>query len=153
MKLHSARTLLTLAASALLIAGAFFGCSRTAQNIRKFTYPPGFHYIERSEVQGTMRNLARDVHALNRILGEKTELSTEEHDEVVRLLASIETTAARVDPHGQTTNQPLLQRNIEAFRRDLARARQAAEADPPNYFLAGTTVGSCLYCHKEGPGK
>jgi hypothetical protein len=137
----------------LLIAAVTAGCPKAAEQIRQFTYPPGFEYIENSEVRGSMRKLAHDVHALNGILSESTDLSPDQHAEVVRLLASIEQTAIQIDPHGQATNQPLLQRNIETFRQDIAEARRAAEADPPNYYLAGTTVGSCLLCHKKGAGR
>jgi hypothetical protein len=153
MKPFPTRSTAVVAVAALLIAGAVLSCAKTAGTIRKFTYPPEFKYIETSEVRASMRKLAGDVHALNRILGENAELSPDQHREVLRLLASIEKTAAGVDPHGRSTNQPLLQRNIADFRRDIAEARRAAEQDPPNYYLAGTTVGSCLLCHREGSGR
>jgi hypothetical protein len=54
-----------------------------------------------------------------------------------------------LDPTGQRTNHPLIERNVAAFRRNLALAREGAERTPPNYFLAGSISGECSSCHRS----
>ena len=39
-------------------------------------------------------------------------------------------------------------RRLRTLADDLRAARTAAEHDPPNYFLAGSVSGACLYCHR-----
>ncbi len=131
-------------AVALAIAG---GCIR-AKTIRQFTYPPDFRYIETSDVHSNMWTLARASRSLKALLAENGALTPQEHEEVIRLLQEMQTAAAELDPPGQRTNHPLLDRNIEAFRRDIAMALRAADQDSPNYFLAGSVAGSCSYCHE-----
>ncbi|MEW6683886.1 MAG: hypothetical protein AB1451_13365 [Nitrospirota bacterium] len=123
------------------------GCEH-AEKIRQFTYPPDFKYIETSDVHSKMWTLARDSRALKTLLAGNGALKPEQHEEVIHLLREMETAAAQLDPPGQRTNHPLLDRNIEAFRRDIGLALRAADQDPPNYFLAGSVAGSCSYCHE-----
>lgn len=130
-----------------LAASATVGCG-SGEAIRRVTYPPDFRYLEQEEVKSAMWRLARDVRGLKALLSGANGLSAEDHAEVVRLLRDMETTAAQIDPKGRRSNHPKIDRNIDAFRRDLAMARQAAERDPPNYFLAGSVAGSCSYCHE-----
>lgn len=131
-------------AAALAIAS---GCIR-AEQIRKFTYPPDFKYIETSDVHSKMWGLARASRSLKILLAENGALTPQQHEEVIRLLKEMQTAAAQLDPPGQRTNHPMLDRNIEAFRRDIGLALQAADQDSPNYFLAGSVAGSCSYCHE-----
>jgi hypothetical protein len=131
----------------LLGAGLVTGCG-SAGTIRRFTYPPDFKYLERSEVKSAMGALARDVRALKRLLAGTETLDADQRAEVARLLRAMEATAAELDPKGRRTNHPVIDQNIGAFRRDIEMARLAAERDPPNYFLAGSVAGSCSYCHE-----
>jgi hypothetical protein len=133
---------------AVAVATVLFGACEARKAIRSVTYPPDFRYLEEHDVSSAMWKLARDVRALKGLLGSPNELTPEAHDEVVRLLRDMESTAARLDPGGRRSNHPRIDRNIDAFRRDLSMARQAAERDPPNYFLAGNVAGSCSYCHE-----
>lgn len=142
-----AATLMRGAAIALA-ATAVIGCGAT-ETIRRVTYPPDFRYLEQSEVKSAMWQLAHDVRDLKKLLSGANGLSPEDHVEVVRLLRDMEATAAQIDPQGRRSNHPKIAQNIGAFRRDLAMARQAAERDPPNYFLAGSVAGACSYCHEE----
>jgi hypothetical protein len=131
-------------AAALAVAG---GCIR-AEKIRQFTYPPDFKYIETSDVHSRMWTLARASRSLKALLAGNGAATAEEHEQVIALLREMQTAAAQLDPPGQRTNHPLLDRNIEVFRRDIGLALQAADQHPPNYFLAGSVAGSCSYCHE-----
>ncbi len=137
--------LLTAALGATFIAGC------NPAKIRRFTYPPDFKYLEQSQVESAMLKLARHVRSLDRILREPTPESTDQQAQVVKILRAMETTATELDPGGQRSNHPLIDRNIKAFRQDIEAARRAAEHDPPNYFLAGTVSGACRSCHQEQP--
>jgi hypothetical protein len=130
-----------------LAAAVVWGCG-ASETIRRVTYPPDFRYLEQHDVTSAMWTLARDVRAIKGLLGGANGLTPADHQEVVRLLRDMESTAAQLDPTGRRSTHPRIDRNIDAFRRDLALARQAAERDPPNYFLAGNVAGSCSYCHE-----
>jgi hypothetical protein len=94
--------------------------------------------------------VAEGARAIDRILRQgEGEPTPEQQAEIVAALRTMETAAAEIDPAGRQTNHPVIDRNIEAFRHDLAAARLAAERRPPNYFLAGSVAGSCRYCHAE----
>jgi hypothetical protein len=144
MRLTGALVSVLAGVAALAIAA---GCEH-AEKIRQFTYPPDFKYIETSDVHSRMWTLARDSRSLKALLAGNGALTPQQHEEVIRLLREMETAAAQLDPPGQRTNHPLLDRNIEAFRRDIGSAIRAADQDPPNYFLAGSVAGSCSYCHE-----
>lgn len=139
-----------VAAVGAAVAASASGCLR-AEKIRQFTYPPDFKYIETSDVRSRMWTLAHSSRSLKALLAGNGALTSEQHAEVIRLLREMQTAAAQLDPPGQRTNHPLLDRNIEAFRRDVGLALRAADQDPPNYFLAGSVAGSCSYCHDGQP--
>ncbi|MBI3606759.1 MAG: hypothetical protein HY207_02195 [Nitrospirae bacterium] len=145
----SFRYIILLALVPALGVTFLLGCNPA--KIRRFTYPPDFKYIEHSAVESAMLKLARHVRSLDRILREPAPYSTDQQTQVVNILRAMEATAAELDPGGQRSNHPLIDRNIGAFRRDIELARRAAEHDPPNYFLAGTVSGACRSCHQEQP--
>ena len=145
----SPRSAVLLLLVTALGATLFAGCDPA--KIRRFTYPPDFKYLEHSQVESAMLKLARDVRSLDRILREPDPESTDQQTQVAKILRAMETTAAELDPGGQRSNHPLIDRNIKAFRQDIEMARRAAEHDPPNYFLAGTVSGACRSCHQEQP--
>ena len=145
----SPRSAVLLLLVTALGATLFAGC--TPAKIRRFTYPPDFKYLEHSQIESAMLKLARHVRSLDRILREPDPESTDQQTQVAKILRAMETTAAELDPGGQQSNHPLIDRNIKAFRQDIEMARRAAEHDPPNYFLAGTVSGACRHCHQEQP--
>lgn len=131
---------------ALLLVAA---CGTSAAAVRKITYPPDFKYMPEASVRTTMWHLAEQSQRLQTELRQGTE-SKERRLVVVRILGEMEKVLSDVDPVGARTNHPLLDSGYQQFRTDLELARQAAERDPPNYFLAGSVAGSCQYCHTGG---
>jgi hypothetical protein len=131
-------------AAALVLAG----CASAPDAVRSATYPPGFHYLTAAKLETAMGRLARDATALNALLRREGDPAEAERAEVVRLLAQMEATTGTLDVDGATSNHPMLSRHLASFRRDLERAQRAAEAKPPNYFLAGSVTGACLACHE-----
>lgn len=130
----------------VLLLGA---CAAAAPAVRKVTYAPDLRYLAGRQVSEVMSALAKAAVDLDGLLREDAapKEGVDVRAEVIRLLQVMESAASDLDA-GPTTNHPVLDENLGLFRADLAAAREAAEVDPPNYFLAGSVAGSCLlYCH------
>jgi hypothetical protein len=52
----------------MMIALQLSGCSDVARWVRQYTYPPEFHYIERDEIRGTMRELAAHARQVDQLM-------------------------------------------------------------------------------------
>ena len=140
--------------AALLVAmGSAFAlaCSPgAAERIRAHTYPPNFNYIPAEKLESTMWQLAGRVERLDRRLRGAEAGDEALSGDVAQLLLEMEQVAAALGPGGFPSNHPMISRNVEKFRDELALARRAVELTPPSYFLAGSVSGACMHCH--GPG-
>ena len=94
-----------------------------------------------------MDNFAHDALTLNKRLRAGMPQTEAERTEIVRLLQQIEEEVSHLEAPGHRSNHPLIDANLQGFKLDVERARTTAEQNPPNYFLAGSIVGSCVYCH------
>ena len=97
-----------------------------------------------------MWQLARDVRQLDGTMRQPGELDEPRRAEILRLLVSMEDVTGRLSKEGQTSNHPIIDSNLSAFRRDIGLARKAVEGVPPNYTLVGLLPGACIYCHGTG---
>ena len=120
-------------------------CSDMAKTVRSATYPPDFAYIERANIRTEMHTLAAKIQALDAALREP---EPSRRDHVRLLLVDIERTARGLQPGRSDTNHPLLDAHLPALIEDVVASRRAVEHEPPSYFLAGSVVGSCVYCHR-----
>jgi hypothetical protein len=84
---------------------------------------------------------------LRRLLRGESESGRDPHSQIVLLLADMEQTVQQLGPDPWSSNHPQLGEGLKALADDLRAARTAAEHEPPNYFLAGSVSGACLYCH------
>lgn len=116
--------------------------------MRQTTYAPGFAYLDRQTVRGAMWELAQQTTALNELLRPEEAPDEAARAEILERLTAMEGIVARIDTEGQATNHPMIAGSIGALRRDVAAARRGAAAEPPDYFLAGSVAGACLYCHR-----
>jgi len=131
----------------LLVAPAA-GChSQLPEFLRRTTYPPSFRYIPESELRSSMWLLGHQSLELRRLLRGESEPGRDPHTQIVLLLADMEQTVQQLGPDPWSSNHPHLGEGLKALADDLHAARVAAEHDPPNYFLAGSVSGACLYCH------
>lgn len=130
------------AAPALLLAAA---CASPAVT----GYPRDFHYVTKREVHGAMERMAKATYTLNELLRDEGAISEEQRRTVVALLGEIDEAARSLDS-AAVTNHPMLDRNLAGFRATVARAKDAAAREPPNYYLAGAVTHSCLACHGTG---
>jgi hypothetical protein len=130
----------------IVLAVHLSGCSDLARWVRQYTYPPEFRYVERDEVRGTMRELARHARQVDHLM--LVEDAPQEHrGEIIEHLRAMEQAAEKLDQSGWSTNHPKVEMNLPTFRRDLKFAREAIEREPPNYLLTATVTGACVLCH------
>jgi hypothetical protein len=123
-------------------------CHSVPEKVRQATYPPEFVYITRQQLDFTMWRLARDVRELDQLLRAPAPIDGDRRGAIVAHLTSMETAAADLKSQpGWHSNQPAIDTHLGRFEADIARARRAVEAEPPNYYLAGFVSGACLYCH------
>lgn len=131
----------------LLLPLLFVSCT----SLRKHTYPPDFAYLEEEKLHSAMWEVAKHSEAIHRIMDASSEgaLSAEQRDEVVGHLTAMEKATGTLTTQSVESNHPVIAQNIHKFRSDIQMALAAAEREPPNYYLAGSITGSCLYCHKS----
>jgi hypothetical protein len=135
-------------ASAALFGAFSSSCAETArERFRTAVYPPSFQYVSREKVASSMDQLGQDSMRINEILRAPEPLSPAQRTEIVQLLDSMAAAAGQLGDQGRRSNHPLIDANLPRFLRDVAAAKSSALQDPPNYFLAGSVAGGCLYCH------
>ncbi|MGB7301541.1 MAG: hypothetical protein WA888_04025 [Burkholderiaceae bacterium] len=133
------KTKLLLIIGGLLIVA---GCA----DIRKLTYPPEFTYIEKSQLQSSMHQMATAMGRLDALIcADPLKDSTQE--EILAQLDLIDKVAWELSG-GKSTNHLLFDEHMEQFGADVAKARLMAKSSPPNYYYAGRLSGSCSGCHR-----
>jgi len=137
-------------AIAPLIIFQLVGCADFARWARQYTYPPEFRYVERDEIRSTMRQLASQSRALNQLVHSAAEPQAQ-RTEILTHLRAMERSAEKLDQSGWSSNHPKIDMNLPRFRADLKLAREAVEREPPNFLLAGSVGGACVYCHGASP--
>ncbi len=131
-----------LAIAALLLLTT--GCSE----VRKLTYPGDITYIDRSTVTGAMRQMADAVSRLENAIRSAPSPQAVDQRTVVGELKVLERLASSLQTRKGYTTDPLLDKHMSAFIDDVTLAREQAQKQPPNYFLAGHIAGSCAACHR-----
>ncbi len=117
-------------------------------NYEATTSPPDLRHVPRAKVRSTMWVLAAEANHLDDLL----ETPPAPDDEGARqdVLATLERMAAAaraLDPVGQTSQHPLLNRYASQFIRRVEHAQRAARRTPPNYYMASAVSSSCHLCH------
>jgi hypothetical protein len=133
--------------AAIAALSALCACAGLAREVREYTYPRDFEYLTEDEIHSAMGRLALHVRALDALLAEGTARGGAQRDRVVELLRAMELETRELGSGDARSNHPKLDEGIDAFRERVASARREAQADPPNYYLAGTVSGACRYCH------
>jgi hypothetical protein len=130
----------------LILAAQLIGCADSARWLRRYTYPPDFRYIEREQLRSAMWQLARHVRDLDQDI--QSPSAPEQHrKDIIEHLDGMEAAARSLDTAGWPSNHPLIDMNMPKFRQDIRQARDAVERDPPNYAIAYSLTGACVYCH------
>jgi hypothetical protein len=122
------------------------GCADFAGWVRQYTYPPTFHYISTEQLRSTMWRLAYHSRELNQLL--RSTGTIESHrKEILEHLGAMEQAATELNRTGWPSNHPLIDENRSNFLRDIKMAGDAIRREPPNFLLAGSVTGACIYCH------
>lgn len=122
------------------------GCANFAGWLRQYTYPPGFHYITAEQLRSTMWQLAYHSRELRGVM-EAPEKTESQRGEILQHLQAMEQAVNELNRTGWPTNHPLVDANRSSFLRDLRTAQAAISREPPNYLIAGSVSGACVYCH------
>jgi hypothetical protein len=130
----------------LFISFQLCACADVARWVRQYTYPSEFRYIERDELRSEMRQLASHSRALKQLL-ESSEDPQSQRMEILAHVTAMERSADKLDQSGWASNHAKIDMNLPRFRTDLRLAREAVEREPPNFLLAGSMSGACVYCH------
>lgn len=153
-------TILNLVTVGFLVA-VLAGCVQ----VRLFTYPGEFVWLEDEYVKGTMQEMATRMRNLQRL----TEYSVQNisdsnrnltHQEIINELELLEEFAISISPKTSgisvsefselpATNHLLIDRHIDDFISEIMRARTLAELAPSNYSGIGQLVGNCNACHRQ----
>jgi hypothetical protein len=144
--LYMRKRLLVLIGVALL-GSLSTACTDVPALLRRHTYPPNFKYIDRTQLRSAMWQLAEAATALDSVMRQPGAIDPARRAEALRLLTEMIAAASTLQTQGRPTNHPLISEHLEGFERDLVQARIGVEAEPPNYYLAGTVSGACLTCH------
>ena len=131
--------LTTVYLTALIVGG----CSE----VRVRPYPPDIVYLDEQQIESTMMRLSADIWTINDIFDSNEYISGSNRERIIDLLREMENEAVALGAGTQKTNHLIIDNNIDQFRYDVRAAREAVEAEPPNYDLAGRLSGSCLACH------
>lgn len=122
------------------------GCVGFAERLRQYTYPPDFHYISTEQLRSTMWQLAYHSRELNRLMTPPS--SAESHRvQILDHLESMEQVIIELNRTAWPTNHPLIDKNRSNFLRDIKMAEHAIRREPPNFLLASSVTGACIYCH------
>ena len=131
--------------SVALALSAAPACSRSS-GIRLAPYPLGFERIDHSELRTEMRAIAHGLLDVESAL--HTSAGTVDRPKLVAGLRSMEAALSSVRSGALHSDHPVLDEALPRFQQDVRAAREAAEHDPPNDYLAAGVVGACRYCHR-----
>ena len=122
------------------------GCAGDVAWIRRHTYPPTFHYITDDQLRSTMWQLAYHSRELRDLMA-RPEKDASDRAASIEHLDAMDLAMVNLNRTGWPSNHPLVDANREDFMRDIRLARDALSRDPPNYLLAASLSGACVYCH------
>jgi hypothetical protein len=140
------RSVLVLLAIATVAGCA--GCGKTLPELfRSHTYPPDFRYVPEENLRSSMWLLGRETVELRSVLADASLSDDTRRTRAELLLGGMEDTIHKIGIDQAPSNHPELQQGLQALLTDVRVARDGVNHDPPNYFMAGSLSGACLYCH------
>lgn len=145
------RSLALLLACTLILAGCV--------KIRLLTYPAEFIWLETSELEGVMHDMAVSLGKIDQLMTDAENSDTkageqakvlQELDKLDALAGSLSTGASvgANDQPASVTNHPLVDEHIDQLIEQIMRARLQVQAQPPVYYAIGQLSGSCNACHR-----
>lgn len=135
---------LTLTVLAVVITLSVFGCAQ----IRELTYPQGFTYIEKKEVDALMHRMGESIGKLNQLVAEASPSDTIQQEIIIAELSKLEGIATRLSGGHTQTNQFVIGDHIEDFMTDIGTAKMFARLNPPRYDRVDNVTNACAECHQ-----
>jgi len=132
--------------SIILLLGALSiaGCAE----IRELTYPEGFTYLEKKEVDSLMQKMGVSIGILNQLVAEAEPADTSQQQQIIDELNKLEGFAIRLSGDHTQTNQFVISDHIQGFISDIGTAKMFARLDPPKYFKVADVTNACAGCHQ-----
>jgi len=132
--------------SIILLLGALSiaGCAE----IRELTYPEGFTYLEKKEVDSLMQRMGESIGILNQLVAEAEPADTSQQQQIIDELNKLEGFAIRLSGDHTQTNQFVISDHIQGFISDIGTAKMFARLDPPKYFKVADVTNACAGCHQ-----
>lgn len=127
----------------LLVALSIIGCAQ----IRELTYPEGFTYLEKKEVESLMQRMGESMGILNQLVAEAAPSDTSQQQKIIDELNRLEGFAIRLSGDHTQTNQFVISDHIEGFISDIGTAKMFAGLDPPKYYKVADVTNACANCH------
>ena len=134
----------------ILTLGVLTGCADNSALalIRRATYPPDFNYVTGQQLQNSMDQLGYHLQQLDQALEPTESGQNVQQQEVITVLGNIERIGTSLRAGDAGSNHPFLEDHMSDFVIEVGRARIAAMASPPSYYLAGRVAGGCVNCHR-----
>lgn len=136
------------AAATILVASTVTACAGFGAQVRGLTYPPEFRYISGKQLDSSMWRLADQIRWLDATLRDEARGEPARQQMVLHILEQLSAEAHTLASEGRATNHPMLDEHLPRLQEDIALARTAAALTPPQYALAGSVAGACVYCHE-----
>jgi hypothetical protein len=132
--------------SIVLLLGALlvFGCAE----IRELTYPEGFTYLEKKEVESLMQSMGESIGILNQLVADAEPSDTSQQQKIIDELNKLEGFAIQLSGGHTQTNQFVISDHIEGFISDIGTAKMFARLDPPKYYKVTYVTNACADCHQ-----
>lgn len=112
------------------------------------TYPEGFTYLDKKEVDALMQRMAESIGRLDQLVAEASPSDASQQQKIIAELNKIEGFATRLSGGHTQTNQFVISDHIERFISDIGTAKRFASLNPPKYNKVAYVTSGCAECHQ-----
>lgn len=136
---------MSIALLVVVVAVSIIACAQ----IRELTYPEGFTYLEKKEVNALMQSMGESIGKLNQLIAEASPSdASQQQQKIIAELNKIEGMATRLSGGHTQTNQFVIGDHIEGFISDIGTAKRFASLNPPKYDKVAYVTSGCASCHQ-----
>lgn len=140
----SLRRVMSIALPVVLVVVSIIGCAQ----IRELTYPEGFTYLEKKEVEALMQRMGESIGRLDQLVAKASPSDASQQQKIIAELNKIEGIATRLSGDHTQTNQFVISDHIEGFISDIGTAKRFANLNPPKYDKIAYVTDACADCHQ-----
>jgi hypothetical protein len=140
----SLRQVMSIALLSVVVTVSIIACAQ----VRELTYPEGFTYLEKKEVDALMQRMGESIGRLDQLVAEASPSDASQQQKIIAELNKIEGIATRLSGGHTQTNQFVISEHIEGFISDIGTAKRFASLNPPKYDKVAYVTGGCAECHQ-----